>query len=669
MKHVNCSGYSSNIYLLRDIESKWQHEWNNNKLFKVDINKNKPKYYVLDMFPYPSGDGLHVGHVIGYTATDIISRYKYMNGFNVLHPMGWDSFGLPAERHAMRTGKHPKKIIEKNCANFKKQIISMGFLYDWDREVNTSHPNYYKWTQFLFKLFYNNGLAYEKESPVNWCPKLNTVLANEEVFNGKYIETGDDVEVRQLKQWHLKITDFAEELLNDLDELDWPESIKQMQREWIGKKVEVVDGEEVTTYKLRDWLFSRQRYWGEPFPILKGENDDIQLVDDNDLPVELPYVENFEGIENGNSILTNNHNWLYVEDTVTGCIYKRETNTMPQWAGSCWYYLRYMDANNNLEPWSDESQQYWLPVDLYIGGAEHAVLHLLYARFWHKVFYKNGLVSTKEPFKKLYNQGMMLSHSYKSDSGQYYKPEDVEFINSPISHHTKETNIKLNCLLEKMSKSKLNVVNLDYIINEFGADSLRLYVMFMGPLDKDKIWTYDGGLDGMFKFVSRVLKLFNEITINETIDIDVENKLNILIKDVTDSIEQLQFNIAIAKLISFNNHLLKLDSVNIDVLETYLKLLNPFAPHICEELWVNKLNNKFSILNQQWPIYEEVQEDETFEIIIQINSKPKIKHTFNKSDEEDYIKSKSRDLIKSCLTNKKIKKEIYIKNRLINFVV
>ena len=645
-------------YNFKSIENFWQNKWEKNKIFKVDINQDKPKYYILDMFPYPSGDGLHVGHVIGYTATDIISKYKHMNGFNVLHPMGWDSFGLPAERHAIRTGEHPKNIIKKNCSNFKKQIKSVGLLYDWDREISTSNPDYYKWTQFLFKLFYNNGLAYEKESPVNWCPKLNTVLANEEVSNGKYIETGDDVEIRMLKQWHLKITEYAEDLLNDLDDLDWPDGIKQMQREWIGKKVEIKDGKEIVTYKLRDWLFSRQRYWGEPFPIIKDINDNIILIDDNDLPVELPHIENFENVENGNSILNNDKNWLYIENKNTGDIYKRETNTMPQWAGSCWYYLRYLDPNNNLKPWSDESQKYWLPVDLYMGGSEHAVLHLLYARFWHKVFYKNGLVSTKEPFKKLYNQGMMLAYSYKDEFGKYYKPDDKN--NNLISQ------------IEKMSKSKLNVINPDDIINQYGADSLRLYVMYMGPLDKDKIWINDG-LNGMFKFINRVYRLFNEIEIteNNNIDENINNKLNILIKDVTDSIEQLQFNIAISKLITFNNHMMKLKSINKLILEEYLKLLSPFAPHISEELWVNKLGSNFSIINQSWPIYcnDKIQENNTIEIVIQINGKIKKKSIFNKSDEENYIKKESKKIVEEYIKNKKILKEIYVKNKLINFVI
>jgi leucyl-tRNA synthetase len=632
----------------KSIESRWQKFWSENQTFKSeDISTNKPKYYVLDMFPYPSGAGLHVGHALGYVATDIVARYKRMKGFNVLHPMGWDAFGLPAEQYAIKTGTHPKETTHQNVSNFKKQINSLGFSYDWSREINTTDPNYYKWTQWIFMQLYNKGLAYEQEVAVNWCPELKAVLANEEVVNGKSDIGGHPVVRLPMRQWILKITDYAESLLDGLDDLDWPENIKELQKNWIGKSegvelgfdidghndtinvyttrpdtlfgasymvlapehtlihsivtdeqrskveayieetkkksdfdrtevnkdktgvftgsyainpfskekieiwiadyvlisygtgaimavpghderdwefaskynlpiVEVVEGGDVSkaaytakgnakiinssndktlsmnglsvdqaikeailfieknligkatvNYKLRDWLFSRQRYWGEPFPLIH-KGDSVELIQEKDLPVMLPEVENYKPSDDGKSPLSLVKNWVEVKDESDNIIGLRETNTMPQWAGSCWYFLRFTDPNNTNEAWSKEKENYWMPVDLYIGGQEHAVLHLLYSRFWHHVLYDLDLVSTKEPFKKLYNQGMILG-----DDGT------------------------------KMSKSRGNVINPEEIMDEYGSDSMRLYEMFMGPLNKSKPWSTKG-LQGCYRFVNKL---------------------------------------------------------------------------------------------------------------------------------------------------------------------
>ena len=641
---------SNGMYNHNEIEKKWQKYWLENKTFKSVIDHSKPKYYVLDMFPYPSGDGLHVGHPEGYTATDIVARYKRMKGFNVLHPMGWDAFGLPAERHAVRTGEHPAIVTKKNCDTFRRQIQALGLSYDWDREINTTDPSYYKWTQWIFTVLFERGLAYETEAPVNWCPALGTVLANEEVKDGKYVETGDPVEKRMMRQWMLKITAYAERLLEDLNELDWPPGIISMQREWIGKSegadvdfaidgtsmkftvfttrpdtlfgatycvlapehpfvlqittpeymdnvkqyieqttrksaqermkdekektgvftgayainpvnnakipiwiadyvlaeygygaimavpahdtrdyefakkydlpiIEVVSGGDITkeaytgdgilvnspiinglsvpeakkkitkwleekglgkatvNYKLRDWLFSRQRYWGEPFPIIRLSDGTIKVVPLKDLPVLLPDLDNYKPTETGEPPLARAKDWVQTVDPETGQPATRETNTMPQWAGSCWYFLRFVDPQNDKEAWSKEAEQYWMPVDLYIGGAEHAVLHLLYSRFWHKVLYDAGYVSTTEPFKKLFNQGMILAYSYQDKNGKYYYPHQVE--QKEGQWFVKGTDIPVETKIEKMSKSRYNVVNPDEVIEKYGADAMRMYEMFM----------------------------------------------------------------------------------------------------------------------------------------------------------------------------------------------
>ncbi|MBL8992197.1 MAG: leucine--tRNA ligase, partial [Spirochaetia bacterium] len=676
-------------YNFSEIEPKWQAAWEKAQAFKTGTDFSKPKFYVLDMFPYPSGAGLHVGHPEGYTATDVVARMKRMQGFNVLHPMGWDAFGLPAERAAERENIHPAIITKRNVDNFRRQIKRLGFSYDWEREIDTSSAEYYRWTQWIFLKLYEKGLAYLAEVAVNWCPALGTVLANEEVKDGKYVETGDPVEKRMMKQWMLRITAYADRLIEDLDGLDWPEGVKDMQRFWIGKstgaeivfevkgksgdarvepaetftvfttrpdtlfgatycvlapehplvakiatpserkKVEAyvdaaknkselartdlakdksgvftgayaihpvtgkdvpiwtadyvlmsygtgaimavpahderdfefatkfgipiiqvvkshldklgdrtplaeaftedglavnsdfLDGLETEAakekmaqwleaqkkgkkkiqFRLRDWLFSRQRYWGEPFPIIHLENGEIVPLDESRLPIELPPIDEFRPTADGRPPLARAaESWLKVK-LPDGRVGHMETNTMPQWAGSCWYYLRYIDARNSKQAWAAEMEKYWMPVDLYVGGVEHAVLHLLYSRFWHKVLFDLGLVHTKEPFQKLFNQGMILAHSNKDARGKYWHPKDVE--EREGKWFVRGTNDAVERQIEKMSKSKQNVVNPDDVIAGYGADSMRLYELFMGPLDMVKPWQMDG-VEGVFRFLGRV---------------------------------------------------------------------------------------------------------------------------------------------------------------------
>ncbi|MBT7042500.1 MAG: leucine--tRNA ligase, partial [Candidatus Marinimicrobia bacterium] len=743
------------------LEAKWQKYWAEHKTFKAEIDLEKEKVYVLDMFPYPSGAGLHVGHPLGYTATDIYSRFKRLQGFNVLHPMGWDAFGLPAEQYAIKTGTHPKKTTEENIKNFMRQIKMLGFSYDWDREINTTDEKYYKWTQWIFLQLYNKGLAYEAKVPVNWCPELKAVLANEEVIDGKSEIGGHPVIQQPMRQWMLKITDYAESLLNGLNDLDWPESVKDLQRNWIGKSeganihfnlpsinqaitiyttrpdtlfgatymvlapehplveklvssgqksavisyteasqkksdmdrgelnkektgvpldayainpvngeevpiwvadyvlmsygtgaimavpghdqrdyefakeydlpiVEVVSGGDITEnaytdnidgllinssnddgldlngqkvanaiqstiewlkrsekgeatiqYKLRDWLFSRQRYWGEPIPVVHKADGSIIAINESDLPLTLPQVEKYEPAGTGESPLANIDDWVNAPEG------KRETNTMPQWAGSCWYYLRFVDPLNEAQSWSKEAESYWMPVDLYVGGVEHAVLHLLYSRFWHHVLHDLGLVSTREPFQKLFNQGMI-----QGEDGQ------------------------------KMSKSRGNVVNPDDVVGEFGADSFRLYEMFMGPLEKSKPWSTTG-LQGCYRFVQKVWKLFTEDSSRIQENCASDETIKILhqsIKKVTEDLSDLRFNTSVSQLMIFVNHLTKLEKLDKFVLHQFLLILNPFAPHLSEEL--NQMLGYKIITNSDWPIYDKTKilEDE-IEIAIQFNGK------------------------------------------------
>lgn len=807
-----------NSYDPREIETKWQNYWQNNKTFRTPESHEGPKYYVLDMFPYPSGSGLHVGHPEGYTATDIIARFKRMNGFNVLHPIGWDAFGLPAEQYAVRTGTHPRTTTEKNIDNFRKQLQQLGFSYDWDREVNTTEPDYYKWTQWIFLKLYEKGLAYQDEVPVNWCPELGTVLANEEVIDGKSEVGGFPVIQKPMRQWVLKITEYAERLLEGLDDLDWPHSTKQMQRNWIGKslgadiafevddstkkinvfttrpdtifgatymvlapehhlvdqittsgqkeavenyqqeaakksdlerselsdektgvftgayainpvngkrvpiwiadyvlvtygtgaimavpgqddrdwdfaekyelpiirtvqppddfdgkayteegtvinsgflnglpvpkaKKRMIDwleqegkGEKSVNYKLRDWLFSRQRYWGEPFPIIHVDGEP-KPVGKDDLPVTLPEMEDYEPSETGEPPLVKATDWVQTNDPASGKPAKRETNTMPQWAGSCWYYLRYVSPHFDEAPFEKEAEDYWMPVDLYIGGAEHSVLHLLYARFWHKVLYDCGLVSTKEPFQKLVHQGMILG-----ENG------------------------------EKMSKSRGNVVNPEDIIDEYGADSMRLYEMFMGPLDQVKPWNTND-VDGVHRFLERVWRLVVDAksgNINSKIkDADPDKTqlkaLHKAIQKVTADVEELSFNTAISAMMIFINEAYKWDTVSKEIITDFIKLLSPFAPHITEELW-SRLGYEGSIAYEAWPEFNaEHLKDETKTYPVQVNGKVRanIRVNSDQAKNKDFVleQAKAHDNVKKYLAKGDLVKEIFVPERIINLVV
>lgn len=826
-----------------EIEKKWKNYWDKHKTFKAEIDKNKPKYYVLDMFPYPSGAGLHVGHAENYTISDIMARYKRMNGFNVLHPMGWDAFGLPAERYAEKTGMHPADVVKQNADVFRTQLKSIGLSYDWDREINTTDPSYYKWTQYIFKILFDRGLAYEVVTPVNWCPKLGTVLANEEVKDGKYVETGDEVVRKPLRQWMLKITAYAERLLQDLDKVNWPESIKTMQREWIGKStgaditfkvagkqaeftvyttrpdtlfgatycvlapehalvkeittpdqkaaveayveaaskksaqdrmadvkdktgaftgayainplngkeipiyiadyvlgdygygaimavpahdqrdydfakkfgipmIQVIEGGDISqeawegdgalinsdflnglhvaeskkkmiayaeehgfgkgtvNYKLRDWLFARQRYWGEPFPIIHCEDGTIKSLPFKDLPVLLPPMAEFKPTADGEPPLARCTDWVNTTDPDTGKPAKRETNTMPQWAGSSWYFLRFCDPHNDQEFVSKEADNYWMPVDLYVGGVEHAVLHLLYARFWQKVLFDAGLVSTDEPFKRLVNQGMVLAYSYRDDNGKYYYPKQVERRGN--DWYVKDTDIKVNTQVEKMSKSRFNVVNPDDVANEFGSDSMRLYLMFMGPIDAEKPWTSDG-INGVNRFVKRVWNIFETPDkIQENGDTELSKLMHKTIKGVTEDMERMTFNTAISKMMEMVNAIYKSDNPIAKAdMESFVKLLSPIAPFISEELW-ERLGHTESIAYAAWPTYDEtllVKND--MNIVIQVLGKKRATLTVPVDITQDDLLAlaKNESHVQEFIAGKEIIKVIYVPGRLMNIVV
>jgi leucyl-tRNA synthetase len=835
-------------YTPQDIESRWQAYWEENKTFRTLDDMSKPKYYVLDMFPYPSGDGLHVGHPEGYTATDILARYRRMKGFNVLHPIGWDAFGLPAERYAMRTGTHPALTTKKNVDTFRGQIKRLGFSYDWDREVDTTDPNYYRFTQWIFLKLYEQGLAYQAEVPVNWCPAQGTVLANEEVKDGKYVETGDPVEKRVMKQWMLKITAYAQRLLDDLDDLDWPEGIKAMQRHWIGRSegaevsfkvdgqdesfvvfttrpdtlfgatycvlapehdlvssittddqaeaveayikaalaktdrdriddsakktgvftgsyainpvndqkipiyvadyvlmhygsgaimavpahderdwtfaktydlpiIEVVSGGNVQeeafvgdgalvnsgmldglsvpeakakiidwiedkglgkrsiTYRLRDWLFSRQRYWGEPFPVIHLEDGTVKPLPESELPVTLPDLDSYRPTDDGQPPLARAEEWVQTTDPETGAPAMRETNTMPQWAGSCWYYLRYIDPHNEGTPVDPEKEKYWMPVDLYVGGAEHAVLHLLYARFWHKVLFDCGVVSTKEPFQKLFNQGMILGESYRGESGKYYYASEVEQQDNG-GYIAIDGGESINAQIEKMSKSRLNVVNPDEAVAKYGADSVRMYEMFMGPLDRDKLWT-DDGLQGMWKFLSRVWRLFvsEEGSIRHDKDAafpseDIKRAMHKTTKRVTEALDTMRFNIAIAAMMEFQKACSQEEQLPRELLETFVLLLAPTAPHICEELW-SMLGHEETLAYEAWPTFDpKLVVDETITIVVQVNGKLRsrldVPSDMSKEDIEQLARNDEK--AKSYYEGKEIRKVIVVPGRLVNIV-
>ncbi|WFA02551.1 leucine--tRNA ligase [Limosilactobacillus fermentum] len=797
------------------IEKKWQRYWKQHKTFKATLDKDQKKYYALDMFPYPSGQGLHVGHPEGYTATDVMSRLKRMQGFNVLHPMGWDAFGLPAEQYALKTGHNPADFTNQNVDHFRDQIQSLGFSYDWDREVNTTDPNYYKWTQWIFEQLYKKGLAYEDEIMVNWAPDFmgGTVVANEEVVDGKTERGGYPVYRVPMRQWVLKITAYADRLIDDLDLVDWPESVKEMQRNWIGRSegasvkfkvvghdgveievfttradtlfgasyvvlapenelvdqlttpeqkaavdaykegvsrrsdlertelskektgvftgayvinpvngeqlpiwtadyvlnsygtgavmavpsgdqrdfefatkfnlpitpvVEGFNGEEAYTedgahvnsgfldglnikeakakmvewleehdcggkkvnYRLRDWIFSRQRYWGEPIPVIHWDDGTTSLVPEDELPLRLPETDNIEPSGTGESPLANIEDWVNVYDE-NGRHGKRETNTMPQWAGSSWYWLRYTDPTNDKEFASKEALDYWSPVDLYVGGAEHAVLHLLYARFWHKVLYDLGLVPTKEPFMKLVNQGMILG-----------------------SNH------------EKMSKSKGNVVNPDDIVDQYGADTLRLYEMFMGPLEESVPWD-EKGLHGSNKWVQRVWRLLMDDNnhLRDRVSTYNDGKLtkvyNQTVKKVTDDFERMHFNTAISQLMVFVNEAYKVDDLPLEYMKGFVKMIAPLMPHLAEELW-SQFNESETITYQPWPTYDEkaLVEDEV-EMIVQVNGKVRAKIKMAKDADNKDVEDAAlaNEHVHSFVDGKDVKKVIVIPNRIVNIVV
>lgn len=826
-----------------EIEQKWQKYWNDHKTFKVTEDQTRKKFYVLCMFPYPSGAGLHVGHAENYTISDIIARHKRMLGFNVLHPMGWDAFGLPAERYAERTGMHPADVVKMNVDKFREQLKSIGFSYDWDREINTTDPEYYKWTQWIFKILFDRGLAYEVMTPVNWCPKLGTVLANEEVKDGKYVETGDIVVRKPMRQWMLKITAYAEKLLEGLDRLDWPESLKTMQREWIGKSVGAdvvfkVDGKpmeftiyttrpdtlfgatycvlapehalvkEITTpeqkeaveayvaeaaqksaqdrlvdvkektgaftgayavnpvngakipiyisdyvlgdygygaimavpahdqrdydfaqkfhipiiqvisggdisqqayegdgplinsgflnglhvteskekmiawleaqgvgkktvnYKLRDWLFARQRYWGEPFPIIHLSDGTIKSLPLKDLPVLLPPLAEFKPAENGEPPLARVSEWVQTTDPETGAPALRETNTMPQWAGSSWYFLRYCDPHNQKEAWSRSAESYWMPVDVYVGGVEHAVLHLLYARFWQKVLYDAGLVSTDEPFKKLVNQGMVLAYSYRDSAGKYYYPNQIE--RKDDRYFVKETGVEVKTQVEKMSKSRYNVVNPDDVIRDYGADSMRLYEMFMGPIEADKPWS-DEGINGVNRFIKRFWHVFETRSIVDTGgDASLTRLMHKTVKGVSEDMNRLSFNTAIAKLMEFINAVYKTEgALNKADMECFVLMLAPMAPHVAEELW-QKLGHNDSVAWASWPTYDpKLATDDTIDIVVQVMGKKRALLSLPKQASKEMVlqAAKAHENVQSFLSGKEIVKEIFVPGRLVNFVL
>ncbi|MBN2169809.1 MAG: leucine--tRNA ligase [Candidatus Krumholzibacteriota bacterium] len=796
------------------IEPQWQRFWAERGTFRTEMDPARPKRYVLDMYPYPSGDGLHVGHPEGYTATDIVSRYQRMRGFNVLHPMGWDAFGLPAENHAVKTGTHPRVTTDKNIATFRRQMKMFGFSYDWDREIDTTQPDYYKWTQWIFTLLYKRGLAYEAEVAVNWCPALGTVLANEEVVDGKSEIGGHPVVRKPMRQWMLKITAYAERLLADLEDLDWPEHIKELQRNWIGRSegaevdFPVADREEVirvfTTrpdtlfgatymvlapehplvgaitpaeradavrgyreaaarksdldrgmakdktgvftgahavnpvnderipiwvadyvmmgygtgaimavpahdqrdwefahefdlpirqvigggdiseaawegdgtlmnsppidglavpaavatitawleerglgkasvqYKLRDWLFSRQRYWGEPFPLLRLADGGVRVLEPDELPLTLPEVESYKPAGTGESPLATIRDWVEVDDPVTGQPARRETNTMPQWAGSCWYYLRFLDPRNDAQAWDAAKEKYWMPVDLYLGGAEHAVLHLLYARFWHKVLYDLGLVSTEEPFLKLRNQGMILG----ADG-------------------------------EKMSKSRGNVVNPDDVIAEYGADSLRLFLMFLGPLERDKPWSTTG-IEGIHRFLARTWRLFfdeDDALLPAVADAAPDEAalrlLHRTIHEVTWMTEELRFNTAISQMMVFVNEMNQRAVRPRAVLEPFLLLLAPYAPHLAEEIW-RRLGHADTLAHESWPAADErYLAVETVTVVVQVNGKLRDRLAVPADADEAAVRelALASEKVAPHLAGKRLVKAVYVPGKLLNLVV
>ena len=846
-------------YPFETIEPKWQKYWETNKTFKAVEDEKFPKEkrkYVLDMFPYPSAAGLHVGHPEGYTATDIYCRYLRMNGYNVLHPMGFDSFGLPAENYAIKTGTHPKTTTNANIQKFTQQIKSLGFSYDWDRCVSTCEPDYYKWTQWIFLQLYKKGLAYEAQTPINWCPSCLTGLANEEVKEGKCERCGAQVTHKTIRQWILKITDYADRLDKDLEGLDWPESVKAMQHNWIGKStgaevtftiadkdgkptdknltvyttrcdtlfgatymvvspehkiipdittaeqeeavkkyqeeaakksdlertdlakdktgvfsgsyainpvnkklipiwiadyvlisygtgaimavpahderdwefakkfnlpvIEVLKsdvdvqkqawtqdgihinsefldglnkkdaiekmldfleenkiGRKAVNYKLRDWVFSRQRYWGEPIPLIHCSECGTVPVPDNELPLELPEVKSYQPTGTGESPLAAIESWVNCKCPKCGKPAKRETNTMPQWGGSCWYYLRYLDAHNDSQFCSPEAEKYWMPVDLYIGGAEHAVLHLLYARFWHKVLYDIGVVSTKEPFQRLVNQGMITSFAFQRKNKTLVPTDEVEQ-KEDGKYYEKATGEELEQIVAKMSKSLKNVVNPDDEIKSYGADSVRMYEMFMGPLTMSKPWSTQG-ITGIHRFLEKVWNLSEKTMTDLDLNSKIEDKSLLsarktfaqTIKKVTDDTASLNFNTAISQMMIFINEISKLPEIPKAMWQDFVKILSPYAPHLCEELW-QKLGNSGTIAYEQWPTANEnFIKDDTKTIVVMVNGKKRDTFEAASGTADGVLKQTalSRDGVKKFTDGHEIVKCIIVPDKLVNLVV
>jgi leucyl-tRNA synthetase len=828
----------------QEIDKKQQKRWADAKLFKSPrIPRAGKKFYCLDMFPYPSGQGLHVGHPEGYTASDILVRYKIMNGFDVIHPMGWDAFGLPAENYAIATGVHPRITTQKNIDNFRRQIKSFGMAYDWDREIDTTDPAYYKWTQWIFLQLYKKGLAYQSTVPINWCPSCKTGLANEEVFNGRCERCQTLIEKKNMRQWMLKITAYADRLLEDLEGLDWPASTLMMQKNWIGKSdgaevvfdiensaekitvfttrpdtlfgatymvlapehelvlkitapqqkqivedyikttsaktefersaeekektgaftgayavnpvngakipvwiadyvltgygtgaimavpahdkrdyafakkfnlpiIEVIQseagvekeaytgdgtlvnsgilndlnvedaktkiikfledkkiGRAKITYRLRDWVFSRQRYWGEPIPLVHCDNCGVVPLPEDQLPLVLPEVEKFEPSGTGESPLANITGWVNTVCPKCGGKAKRETNTMPQWAGSCWYYLRFMDPKNNVAFAAPEVEKACSPVDCYIGGAEHAVLHLLYARFWHKVLFDLGYVSTKEPFQKLRHQGMILAFSYRDANGNYHSYDEIDFSDASTPK-LKAGGAPLSSMVEKMSKSKKNVINPDEILQEYGADAFRMYEMFMGPFEAAKPWDMRG-IEGVSRFLKRVYGWADELKIS---DIKLPAELEILkhktVKKISEYIENFSFNTAVSAMMIFFNELSKYKEIDEETFAVFLKLLHPFAPHITDEIW-QSAGKEIFLLKESWPSADaSVMAEEQVEIGIQINGKIKdrIKITASASKEQHEQAALNAPKIKTLLAGQNIVKIIVIAGKMVSIV-
>ncbi|MCC7013596.1 MAG: leucine--tRNA ligase [Planctomycetes bacterium] len=859
----------SNAYDAARIEQRWQRHWDEHHTFAAlnpgepGFDPAQPKYYVLDMFPYPSGSGLHVGHAVGYVGTDIVARRKRMEGCNVLHPMGWDAFGLPAEQYAIQTGAQPSEATRVNTDNFRRQLKKIGLSYDWARELNTSDPRYYKWTQWIFKRLFEKGLAYQAEVPVWWCEELKTVLANEEVINGRSERGNHPCVRRPLKQWMLKITAYAERLLEDLEHIDWPESIKIQQREWIGRSegaeiafevegtnerlvvfttrpdtlwgatfmvlapehkllarvpsaqraavesyvaqaaskselertelskeksgvftglfahnpafepgdargripiwvadyvlisygtgaimsvpghdqrdfefarkfglevrevvkppsnekgladgvcftgegtalnsgpidglataqakrraIELLEsrgvGQARVTYKLRDWLFSRQRYWGEPFPLLHLDDGSIVAVDDSALPVELPPMEDFKPSADGSAPLARAQGW--VRTTHQGRSARRDTDTMPGWAGSCWYWLRFMDPSNAQAPWSRAAEHYWGPVDLYVGGAAHAVMHLLYARFWHKVLFDLGLVHTNEPFQRLFNQGLITAFAYQDATGRLVASDEVESRGNNFVRRA--TGEPLEQIVTKMAKSLKNVVNPDDVIAEYGADTLRLYESFMGPLADSKPWN-PRDITGCARFLERSWRLIVDPESGDAVrpqlrvdqgaralegdTLELEKQLQRAIARIDESFKQFNFNTAIAALMSFLNEASKRHAaLSRSQAERYVLVLSPFAPHMCEELW-SRLGYTRSLARERWPAVEpEFLVDDTLEIVVQVAGKLRGKVAVPKDADQAAVEAAAKPAVASWLEGKSVVKVVLVPGRLINFIV